>query len=114
MNNISKNDVVPFSTDLHLFNNAKLVSIGRNKSNNLVKVRKGMDIIEDNDSYMHFNLNLFDYLCLGKCKQQNKNYLLFRKGTLIYKEKLDVINIFNSVLFSEKKTKEEIIKNEIG
>ena len=114
MNNVSKNDVVPFSTDLHLFNNAKLVSIGRNKSNNLVKVRKDMDISEDNDSYMHFNLNLFDYLCLGKLKQQNKNYLLFRKGTLIYKEKLDVINIFNSVLFSEKKIKEEIIKNEIG
>ena len=114
MNNVSKNDVVPFSTDLHLFNKAKLVPIGRNKSSNLVKVRKDMDISEDNSSYMHFNLNLFDYLCLGKCKQQNKNYLLFRKGTLIYKEKLDVINIFNSVLFSEKKSKEEIIKNEFG
>ena len=112
MNNASKIDVVPFSTDLHLVNNTKLVYIKKTKNKKFV-IKKNINTFEDNN-YIHFNLNILDYLCLGRCKQQNKNYQLFRKGTLIFKEKLDVIYLFNYILFSEKKNEEEIIKNELG
>ena len=112
MNNASKIDVVPFSTDLHLVNNTKLVYIKKTKNKKFV-IKKNINAFEDNN-YIHFNLNILDYLCLGRCKQQNKNYQLFRKGTLIFKEKLDVIYLFNYILFSEKKNEEEIIKNELG
>ena len=97
---------------MHLVNNTKLVYIKKTKNKKFV-IKKNINTFEDNN-YIHFNLNILDYLCLGRCKQQNKNYQLFRKGTLIFKEKLDVIYLFNYILFSEKKNEEEIIKNELG
>ena len=114
MNNASKVDVIPFSTDLHLINNAKLFYFGRNQNKNYIDVRKDMKNNEEKFDYIHFNLNIFDYLCLGRFRQKNKNYLLFRKGILMYKEKLDIINIFNSILFSEKFGEIEKNKDEIG
>ena len=63
---------------------------------------------EENLKNMNFNLNILDYLCLGRCKNRKIQYDLFRKGILIFKRKLDIINIFNYILFCEKKSDEEI------
>ena len=114
MNNASKVDVIPFSTDLHLINNTKLLYFGRNQNKNYINVRKDMKNNEEKFDYINFNLNIFDYLCLGRFRQKSKNYLLFRKCILMYKEKLDIINIFNSILFSEKFGEIEKNKDEIG
>ena len=53
--------------------------------------------------YESFNLNPLDYFCIGKCNRQNKKYNQFKKGTLIFKQKLDIINIFNFIIFTKKK-----------
>ena len=78
----------------------------KNKSRKIIIESKKIEISRmDNRSpnCFQFKLNLIDYLFMGKYKDQNKTYNLFRKGILIYKEKLDVINIFNCILFIEKR-----------
>ena len=63
---------------------------------------------EGNSNYIHFKLSIIDYLCLGRCKHRHKEYYQFRKGLLIFRQKLDIINIFNYIFFCEKKNEEEI------
>ena len=109
INNTPKIEVIPFTNDLHLINNSKLIYISKSQSKNNNKTIK-IDINkneEKNYDYVHFNLNVFDYLCLGRCKQHNKNYVLFKKGSLTFKEKLDIINVFNCIILSEKMNEKE-------
>ena len=112
INNASKVEIVPFSTDLHLINNSKLIYIGKNQiKNNNETIKIGINKDEEKNDYVHFNLNVFDYLCLGRCKQRNKNYILFKKGTFAFKEKLDIINVFNFIIMSEKNIEKESTRN---
>ena len=111
-NNASKIDIIPFSTDLQFINKNKLILIGKNKSKKTENDKKIIDKKEESFNYIHFNLNFFDYLCLGKFRHNNRNYQLFKKGTLIFKDKMDVINLFNCVLLMEKKIEEEPFINE--
>ena len=110
INYASKIDIIPFTTDLKILNNNKLILVRKSKKNE--KSTKEMNATEEGHNYIHFNLNICDYLCLGRYKKNNKNYNLFNKATLIFKQKLDIINIFNYILQSEK-IKEEII-NKFG
>ena len=103
MSNISKNEIFPFSTNPNIQLNAKLMKTGKDAIE--------MDRGEENFCfYESFNLNPLDYFCLGKCNRQNKKYNQFKKGTLIFKQKLDIINIFNFIIFYEKKNDEKINK----
>ena len=104
INNVSKNYILPYSNNLNLANQNNLIYIGKNK----LKIMKST--IDKNEEYYHmnFSLNIFDYLCLGNCNHRKKQYEQFRKGSSIFKKKLDIINIFNCILFYEKKSDEEI------
>ena len=110
INYASKIDIIPFATDLKILNNNKLIPVRKSKKNE--KTTKEMNATEEGPYYIHFNLNFCDYLCFGRYKKNNKNYNLFNKATLIFKQKLDIINIFNYILQFEK-IREEII-NKFG
>ena len=105
MNNISKNIMIPSSIGLNLGKKNNLIYIGKNKLE-IMKNTNNKD--EENLKNMNFNLNILDYLCLGRCKNRKIQFDLFRKGILIFKQKLDIINIFNYILFCEKQSNEEI------
>ena len=84
-------------------NNNK-VHTEKNKSKKIVIETKKRDNNRmETRNFIHFKLNILDYIFMGKYNEKNKTYNLFRKGILIYKEKLDVINLFNCILFIEKR-----------
>ena len=99
MSNVSKNDIIPFSFNPYIKFNSKLIRLGENQ-NNYNKNEENFKI--------NFKLNIFDYFCLGKCVRQKKLYNQFKKGTLLFKQKLDVINIFNYILLWETMNEEKI------
>ena len=107
MNNASRIEIIPFSKKYS--NNNKLIyeekNIDKNKKKKITNDSRKKDLVvkEDTFIYVHFNLNIFDYLCLGKFREKNKNYDSFKKGTIIFKEKLDVISLFNCIIFLDKK-----------
>ena len=105
MNNVSKNIMIPSSIGLNLGKKNTLIYIGKNKLE-IMKNTNNKD--EENLKNMNFNLNILDYLCLGRCKNRKIQFDLFRKGILIFKQKLDIINVFNYILFCEKQSDEEI------
>ena len=105
MNNTPNNELFPFSTGLNLVKKTKLIYVGKKKSTEL---KNNYNNNEDNSNYIHFNLSIIDYLCLGRCKDPQKQYHQFRKGLIIFRQKLDIINIFNCILFCEKINEEEI------
>ena len=78
----------------------------KNKSKKIIiEPRKQENTRMKNKSYNfnHFKLNLIDYLFMSSYKKKNQAYNLFRIGILIYKEKLDVIHLFNCISFIEKR-----------
>ena len=81
-------------------NNNKIY-IEKNKIKKIsIELKKSENAIMENKN---FKLNLLDYLFIGGYKEKRKTYNLFLKGILIFKEKLDIMNLFNCVLFIEKK-----------
>jgi len=105
INNQSKIEITPFKGNLNMVNNNK-VHTEKNKSKKLViepKKHEKNKMENKNFNFIHFKINLLDYLFMGKNKEDNKTYNLFRKGILIYKEKLDIVNLFNCILFIEKR-----------
>ena len=101
MSNISKIDILPFSINPNFQINNKLIKTKKKKLENL------FDKNEKN-LYINFKLNLLEYFCLGKCRHQKKHYNQFKKGTLIFKQKLDIINIFNYISLCETMSGEKI------
>ena len=105
-NNISKNEFFPISTDLNLAKKTKLIYIEKKKFGKMKNSFYNNN--EENSNHTHFKLSIIDYLCLGRCRHKQKEYYQFRKGFLIFRQKLDIINIFNYIFFCEKKNEEEI------
>jgi len=100
INNELKIEIPPLKNNYHIVNNNKI----HTKKNKIKKMpidlkKSESDIIEKKN----FRLNFLDYLFMGGYKEKNKIYNLFLKGILIFKEKLDIMNLFNCVLFIEKK-----------
>ena len=105
INNQSKIEIQPFKNNSNIMNNNKIYS-EKNKSKKIVfelKRRENSRMENRSYNFINFKLNLIDYLFMGRFKEKNKTYNLFRKGIVIYKEKLDVINLFNCILFIEKR-----------
>ena len=105
INNQSKIEIQPFKNNSNIMNNNKICS-EKNKSKKIVfelKRRENSRMENRSYNFINFKLNLIDYLFMGRFKEKNKTYNLFRKGIVIYKEKLDVINLFNCILFIEKR-----------
>lgn len=63
----------------------------KNNSNNILK--------EYTDQ---INFNLFYYYCLKYCSSKNKNIELFKLGLSLYKKRMDIINVFTLLFYSEK------------
>ena len=62
---------------------------------------------EDNNSNLkeyaeQINFNIFDYYCLGKCTNKKKQIEIFKIGLSLYKTRMDIINVFSLLFFSEK------------
>ena len=105
INNQSKIEIPPFKNKCNIVNNNKIYS-EKNKSKKIVfelKRRENSRMENRSYNFINFKLNLIDYLFMSSYKKKNQAYNLFRKGILIYKEKLDVINLFNCILFIEKR-----------
>ena len=102
MSNISKKDFIPFSMNpnIQVLNN-RWIKIGRNQiDNNLNRDEESID--------KNMKLNILEYFCLGICNHKKKQYNQFKKGSLMFKQKLDIINVFNYILYSEKNSGEKI------
>ena len=83
-----------------MMNNNKIY-IEKNKIKRIsIELKKNENAIMENKN---FKLNLLDYLFMRGYKEKSKTDNLFLKGILIFKEKLDIMNLFNCVLFIEKK-----------
>ena len=108
MSNISKNDFIPISINPNLQFNNKLIKIGKNQLENNFEKNEENFIKNEESSEINFKLNILDYFCLGKCRHQKKHYNQFKKGTLIFKQKLDIINIFNYILLFESMSEKKI------
>ena len=105
INNISKIEMYPKSTGINLINpdkysfnkssNKKLFAHNNsNKNNNNFTINrtKTQDIKE-------INFNIFQYYCFRKCYDKKKKKLdTFNKCILLYKEQMDIINIFQDFL----------------
>ena len=70
----------------------KFKSTDKQQSNNILK---------EYNAQIHFNI--FDYyLCCHKCIKRKKDIELFKLGLSLYKKRMDIINVFTLLLFSEK------------
>ena len=102
MSNFSKNDFIPFSMNqnVQILNN-KWIKFGRNNIDNNIII---------NEEYLNkdLKLNILEYFCIGICRHKKKKYNQIKKGILIFKQKLDIINVFNYILYCEKKSNENI------
>ena len=59
------------------------------------------NILKEYNAQIHFNI--FDYyLCCHKCIKRKKDIELFKLGLSLYKKRMDIINVFTLLLFSEK------------
>ena len=59
------------------------------------------NILKEYNAQIHFNI--FDYyLCCNKCIKRKKDIELFKLGLSLYKKRMDIINVFTLLLFSEK------------
>ena len=77
--------------------------------NNKIHIKKNNTKITEPKKYENatlennnFKLNLLDYLFIGDYKK-SKTFSLYLKAIIIFKEKLDIMNLFNCILFIEKK-----------
>ena len=48
------------------------------------------------------NFNIFDYYCFKNCSKKRKDIELYNSGLSLYKKRMDIINVFTLLLFSEK------------
>ena len=99
-------------------NNSRIsLDINKTKSKN-IKNRTLISQFKDSLNESNFekkeltspiSFNLFDYYCLGKLTSKKKKEIeLFNKGSLLYRKRMDIINVFTLLLLTEKK----LINNE--
>lgn len=71
--------------------NAKLKNTENNKKNNSLQ-----EYVEQ------INFNLFEYYCCGKFTKKKKDIELYKLGLSLYKNRMDIINVFTLLLLAEK------------
>ena len=55
-----------------------------------------------NDFLDQVYFNIFDYYCFQYCSRKKKDIELYNSGLSLYKKRMDIINVFTLLLFSEK------------
>ena len=48
------------------------------------------------------NFNIFEYYCFKYCSKKRKDIELYDSGLSLYKKRMDIVNVFTLLLFSEK------------
>ena len=120
INNISKNEIYPKSTGLNMIypdnlslnknSNKKLFFHNNSNKNNIFSFNRAKT-----QEIKEINFNFIEYYCLRRCHEKKKKIDTFNKCILLYKEQMDIINIFKDFLknrtnLSEKKTLTEEMK----
>ena len=120
-NNISKNEIYPKSTGFNIINPDNL-SFNKNSNkklfinNNLNKKNSFNFNKEKTEESKEINFNIIEYYCFRKCLDKKKKKIdTFNKCILLYKEQMDIINIFKDFLKNrtnlfEKRTLNEEMK----
>ena len=106
INNVSKVGMMPHNTEFSIEKMSCVKSLSNKnlyhfpKENSFFNKAKGKGIKQ-------IKFNIFQYYCFPHCYNQNKKIELFKKGSLLYKEQLDIIHIFTHLLDIEKTVKEK-------
>ena len=79
------------------FQSAQKNQNDNNKSNNNNNNCNNLNNYSD-----HLYFNIFDYYCLGKYFKKKKEIELYKLGLSVYKKRMDIINVFTLLLFTEK------------
>ena len=117
INNLSKMEIYPKSTGFNIINPDNLsFNQGSNKPmfHNSFKRKSNVTINKTQSIFSkEKNFNIIEYYCIGKCfKKKQKKIDTFNKCIILYKEQMDIINIFKDFLKNrtnilEKKTLKE-------
>ena len=94
----NKNDNSP-KDNLRLSLNYNKIKLNKNKDRHL-STDDDIDNKEFNNS-IHFTL--LDYYCLRRLTSKTKEINLFKKGSSLYRKRMDIINVFTLLLLTEKK-----------
>ena len=103
INNISKIEMYPKSTGFNI-NNQDNFSYNKKNNNYLFfdNSNRGNSIIINktkSKEIKEINFHIIEYYCLGKChKKKRKRIYTFNKFISLYKEQMDIINIFKDFL----------------
>jgi hypothetical protein len=101
-NNRSKISLLPLNIDTfssHMCNRFNIIKKSKNKQDNYV-IEKRIFIPDDYIS-KNININMCIYFCFSKCKKDKINIKLFNDGISFYRQKMDIIHLFNIVLLFE-------------
>jgi hypothetical protein len=74
--------------------------INNNSNNNNSEKKSSTNIIKEFNDEIDFNI--FEYLLCRKIPKKKKNIELYKLGITLYKKRMDIINVFTLLLFSEK------------
>ena len=102
-NNKSQDD--NFKISLY-FNKSKSNKNNKDKhlSTNLkIPLDDDIDNIDNKEIKSAINFNLLDYYCLRKFTSKTKDIELFKKGSSLYRKRMDIINVFTLLLLTERK-----------
>ena len=121
INNISKIEMYPKSTEPNIINPDNLsFNKGSNNNfflpNNIDKRRSIMLNKAKTKELKEIHFNIIEYYCIGKCYEKKRQKIdTFNKCISLYKEQMDIINIFKDFLKSrtnlfEKQTLNEEMK----
>ena len=67
------------------------------------KKQKNEDINNNLKEYTdQIYFNIFNYYCFPKCFKKKKDIELFKLGLSLYRKRMDIINVFTLLLFTEK------------
>lgn len=94
-NNDSNKSSKPFKNDEIYFHPIRMIT----KS---FKIDKNKEEKKDNESDKNIHLNLINYYCCGNLCKMRKHIALFDLGVSLYRKRMDIINVFTILLFSEK------------
>ena len=71
------------------------------------------DDIANKEFHTSINFTLLDYYCLRKLTSKTKEINLFKKGSSLYRKRMDIINVFTLLLLTEQKLLNHDKKNKL-
>ena len=96
------NNILLNNSDNSFFiNKLKFLELSRKgRKSDFVISNKHIENEDDKENIIkRIKFNIFEYLCLRQCvKKNNANIILFDESSLFFRNQLDVINIFNSLM----------------